>query len=189
MLEFRLEDHSYWLDGVRLPSVTQVLSEMGFYGDAAAYFTEYSRDRGTYVHKAIQLYEDGELDEESLDPVIRPYLKAWKQFKHDSGFIVSASEKAMASVTYQFAGTVDLLGTFEDTTCAIIDIKTGAVGPVVGLQLAAYEILEGTHGRKRFALQLKEDGKYKLHQFTNRQDRQIFLSALSVYQWKKANLK
>jgi len=179
--------HIYRIDGVAVPSVTQILAAEGFInGD---WFTEYARDRGSYVHQAIHLYEHDDLDEDGLDPVIRPYLDAWKAFRSDSGFVVSSSEKEMYSEQYRFAGTADIFGTFGDCSPSIIDFKTGAVAPWVGLQLAAYEILEGTRGRKRFALQLKDDGSYKLTEFKDRTDRGIFLAALSIHNWKRNNLK
>jgi len=179
--------HIYRIDGVVVPSVTQVLVAEGFID--ATWFTEYSRDKGINKHLTIHYYETDQLDEENLDPVLKNTLDAWKAFKLDTGFVVSASETPLYSAQYRFAGTPDILGTFRDTTPAIIDFKGQVVSPWVGLQLAAQEILEGTHGRKRFALQLMDTGKYKLHLFTDRQDRNIFMAALSIHHWKRNHVK
>jgi len=186
MLEFRLEDHSYWLDGVRLPSVTTILKAEGFID--AAFYDEYSRDRGSMVHLACHLDDMGDLDESSVDPVIKPYLKAYRSFKEQSGFIASISEEPMASATYRFAGTPDKIGSFKDITCAIIDLKTGSVAPWASLQLALYQVLVGSP-YKRYSLQLTKDGKYRLKEYKDRQDRAVALSAVACWWWKKINLR
>jgi hypothetical protein len=182
VLTFDEANHVYTLDGEAVPSVTQILKAEGFIDDS--FYDEYSRDRGTAVHKAIHLHNNDDLDEESLDPVIAPYLEAWKKFKRETGLVVSESEKAFASERYRFAGTIDVLGTFPDTTCIILDIKTGGPAPWHGLQLSAYDILQWAVGRKRYGVYLSGEGTYKLNQYKDRQDREIFLSALSCYHWK-----
>ena len=182
-LTFDEATHTYRLDGTVLPSVTTILKAEGFV-DTSRY-TEYGRDRGTKVHRAIHLYDDGELDEDSLDPALRPYLEGWIRFKQESGFEVIESEGRHASEAYQFAGTLDKLGTWKPNTPVIIDIKTGKVESWVGLQLAGYHILVDDKSHyKRFALHLREDGSYRLHEFKERSDRAVFLAALLTHQWK-----
>lgn len=186
MLNFNSDTHVYTLDGQVLPSVTTILKSEGFID--TTFYNEWARNKGSMVHLACHLDDTGELDESTVDPIITPYLEAYGSFKSDSGFVVSSSETPLASPVYRFAGTPDKMGSFKDVTCAILDIKTGTVEPWAAIQLAAYEILVGSP-YKRFALQLMDSGKYKLHPFTERSDRNIFLSALSIYQWKKNNLK
>ncbi|HNS91318.1 MAG TPA: hypothetical protein PKJ72_14870 [Deltaproteobacteria bacterium] len=188
MVEFCPESHTYTCGGERFPSVTQVLADLGFYGDAVKYFTEYKRDLGSFTHKAIELYLAGELDESTLDPAILPRLNAWRKFEAETGYVSSGCEIVMASESYRFAGTVDHRGTLNDRP-VIIDVKTGVLMPATGIQLGGYEILDGTPGLKRYGLQLKEDGTYSLKEYKDRTDRGVFLSALSVYQWKQNNLR
>jgi hypothetical protein len=176
--------HTYTLDGKRLPHVTGILASEGLID--CAWYTEYGRDRGRKVHNTIQFYDDGELDEDSLDPVLRLYLEAWKQFQADTGIVIQASEIKLASETYGFAGKLDKLAILKDTK-VIIDIKSGAVQPWTALQLALYQILLGDPTAIRCAVQLSDDGKYRLHRFTNRQDRQVALAVLTVHQWKIRN--
>jgi len=166
--------------------VTTVLAAERFID--ATWFTEYARERGTFVHLATHLDDTGELDESSVDATVEPYLVAYRRFKKESGFIPSGSEVRLYSPVHRFAGTLDKVGTFKDITCAIIDLETGAHQPTKAIQTAGYEILKGSP-YKRFALQLKNDGKYTLHAFTDRQDKQIFLAALACYQWQNNNLK
>ena len=173
--------HIYTVDGEQYPSVTQILLAEGFID--STWFTEWSRQRGKFAHLCTHLDDTGELDEDSVDPALAPYLEAYRRFKRESGFIVSGSEVQMVNTGYRFAGTLDKIGTFKDATCAIIDLETGSHQPAKAIQTAAYEILKGSP-YKRFALQLKDDGSYKLHQFIDRQDKQIFLSALAIYHYK-----
>lgn len=177
--------HTYTIDGVRFPSVTQVLADMGLID--STYFTEYSRERGTFLHRIIQWHLSGELDENTIDPAIRPYFDAWLKFESEADYVSDACEKAMASVPYRFAGTVDHVGHLNGHP-ALIDTKSGAPIPATALQLAGYEILIKIPGIKRFSLQLTNTGKYKLTEFKNRSDRGVFLSALSLYFWKRNNL-
>ena len=57
MVEFDHDTHTYTCGGERFPSVTQVLADLGFYGDAVKYFTDYKRDLGSFAHKAIRRVE------------------------------------------------------------------------------------------------------------------------------------
>lgn len=187
MLEFIPESHAYKLDGQYLPSVTTIIKDMGLYGDVTTYFTDYARERGSLVHRIIEWYLSGELDEDTIDPSLAPYFAAWKRFQYETGFVSTITEQPMASEIHRFAGTPDHIGKFNGSM-SVVDVKTGADNPATGLQLAAYEILSGWRLR-RYSLQLNDDGKYKLTEFKDRNDRSVFLSALACYQWKKNNLK
>lgn len=183
---FTESDHSYRVGGARYPSVTQVIADMGLYGNAADYFTEWSRERGSFVHRIIQWHLSGELDESTIDPVLAPYFDAWRRFEQEAGYVSDACEKVMASDFYKFAGTVDHIGHLNGYYC-IIDVKTGALSPATAIQMGGYEILMKSPGIRRFGLRLMDTGKYSLKEYKDRQDSKIFLAALSVYYWKQDN--
>jgi len=183
-LLFNPGKHEYRVNGVHFPSVTEILSEMGFID--RTWFTEDGRLRGKLTHQIIHWHLTGELDEETIDPVLRPYFDAWLQFEKDTGFAPEITEKPFANKTYHFAGTPDCIGCLNGHN-AILDVKTGAIQPWVSLQLAAYEILAKHPSLERFSLQLTREGKYKLTQHEDRSDRQVFLAALACYWWKKNN--
>lgn len=178
-LIFNAETHQYFLNGSPLPSVTQILSDLGFIDKN--FFTEYGRTRGKFVHLACELDDKGELDEESLSSPLLPYLKAWRSFKRDTGIKIESIEKEVASELYKFAGKLDRIGIMNGS-CCVLDIKSGSVSPWTALQLAAYEIAVNKR-LKRFAVQLTETGKYKLHTYSDPQDRQIFISAVACWNW------
>jgi hypothetical protein len=184
-ITFDAEKHEYRDCGVRLPSVTQVISAAGLYGNTS-FFTDYSRDRGSFVHQIIEWHLSKELDESTIDPVLMPYFEAWKRFERESSYVSDSCETRLASATYRFAGTIDHIGHLGGHFC-IIDVKTGALNPAGALQLAGYELLLKTRGARRFTLQLKDDGNYKLTEHKDRQDKDIFLAALACYYWKQNN--
>jgi len=184
MIQFDEAAHSYTVNGVRYSSVTEILAEMGLID--TTWFTEYGRDRGKLVHRIIQWHLAGELDEDSIDPALRPYFDAFLKFEADSKFVAEVVERPFASETYRFAGTPDLIGCLNGHN-AIIDIKTGAPQPWTALQLAGYEVLVKHPSMERFSLQLTDEGKYKLTHHKDRADRGVFLSALALHLWKRNN--
>ena len=191
---FRPETHEYFINGARVPSVTQVLPYK-FYGNES----ESKRLIGQYVHRMIELHDCNNLDEDTLHPVLRGYLKSYK-----------------------------LLTDFKEEN-VICDYKTGVRHPCVELQLAGYYILvtggvakdgkivPGTHGTYNElslfhpiylfagtidylhyetaekttqikAIYLKEDGSMpQIEDYTKDLGRstQIFLSFLTCYKWRK----
>jgi hypothetical protein len=180
---FNPENHQYSVSGEIWPSVTQVLSGMGFID--STWFTDASRERGTLVHRAIHWHLSGELDEESIDPALMGYFDAFKKFQADTDFEVWDVEKPLANETYRFCGTPDYTGRLKGVS-AVIDAKTGIISPAAPLQTAGYEVLIG-RSYKRFSLHLRPTGKYKLIEHKDRRDRGIFLSALACFWWKKNN--
>jgi len=185
MIEFNEELHEYRWDGKVVDSVTQILQAEGFVD--TTWYDDYSRTRGKYVHKACALWDRGKLDAgpEALDPVIIPYLAAWTAFLKDSKFKIIAIEEPLCGFT--FAGTPDRIG-FIGNEEVILDIKTGKPEAWTALQLAGYEVLRG-RSVKRMAVQLTVEGKYKTYFYNDRTDRQIFMAALAVHNWKKNHLR
>lgn len=183
MITFSPATHSYTIDGQPVPSVTQILADMGFID--TTWFTEYGRERGKLVHRIIHWHITGELDEATIDPELQGYLDAWGAFIADTGFVSTETEKPLGSVLHRFCGTPDHIGILNGREAAV-DAKTGVIAPWAGIQLAGYEILKGKP-LKRFALQLKENGKYSIKPFTDRQDRGMFLSALACWWWQHNN--
>lgn len=186
-LTFDAETHEYRMGGVKIPSVTQIIAGAGLYGNTD-YFTEYSRDRGSFVHQVIEWHLSKELDESTIDPVLTPYFEAWLRFEKESSYVSDSCETRIASPTYRYAGTIDHIGHLNGHFC-IIDVKSGAPTPATGIQLAGYENLLKVKGAKRFALHLKDDGNYKLIEYKDRNDRNVFLAALSLYYWKQNNVR
>lgn len=188
--------HQYKLDGVIIPSVTQVLKGAGIidFSMIPVARLEAACQFGIAAHRATALSDKGTLDEVALDDNLRPYLSGWRLFRQEYGFVPDIIEQPMYSRIYRVAGTPDRIGKWRiDDSIIIPDIKTGsALSPANALQLAAYEMivkenLTKKEKIKRLSVLLTPDGKYKIQEYKDKNDINVFLSALSVYNFKEKN--
>lgn len=184
-LTFDRPAHRYAIDGVYVPSVTQVLEaeRLLYFGGASNESMEYARSLGTAVHSATELDDAGDLDEDSLADVAVPYLSAWRRFRAETGFVPSAIEQRVFHAAYRYAGTLDRLGSLPRAGAVIVDIKTGQPQRATGYQLAAYAacLPIAEQRRKRFGVYLRPDGTYSLTEYKDRGDLSVFLAALTLY--------
>ena len=185
MLAFNEEDHTYWDGDTRYPSVTEILQEEGMID--TRWFDEWSRTRGTYVHKAVELYNNGELLEADLDEHLIPYLDAWRRFKENSDIVILNSEMVVHSEIFRYAGTLDIECTINGHK-AIIDLKSGIVAPATALQLAGYTMAyhANYYSVKRYGLSLK-DGKATIVPFENFSDFSMWQAIIDIYYYKLNN--
>lgn len=189
-LTFHSESHRYEINGVAVPSVTQILRLAGiiegYNGDSTASI------RGRMVHLACEYDDAGELDEASVSKDIVGYLIAWRRFRDATRFMPEAAEKQFYSPTYNFCGTIDRIGTASEQP-VLLDIKTGALRPFHAIQLAAYQLgfadATGTNIPTRWGVYLRSDGSFKVEEFRNPRDRQVFLAALTLTRWKEASCR
>lgn len=176
--------HVYRIDGVVVPSNTQILTEVGIVD--TQWYTEEGKIRGHNVHLACQMLDEDDLNFDALDSELLPYVKAYQKFKAESGFKPDLIEVPCFNHTFHYATTLDRTGTFPSGEYTLLELKSGAVEPWAALQLAGQnECLEKRISRH--VLQLKSDGTYRLTKFTDPNDRNVFLSAVSVVHWKRNN--
>jgi len=189
MLHFDSVAHRYTLDGVVLPSVTQVLEDVGIidYSGIPWDTRQMALTRGSNVHLATQLDDEGDLDE-STD--LMPYVRAWRAARAHLKFdYFDHIEHRMAHGQFLYAGTTD-----RELPGAIVDIKTNDAPWWVRIQLAAYQCLAEANGSppitRRIAVQLHADETFKIFEFGAREyrdDLQTFLAALRVRNEKEMN--
>jgi hypothetical protein len=189
-LNFDDVTHTYTLDGRKVPSVTQAMADVGII-DTEWYKPEHAL-RGKHVHEAAQYFDEDDLDPTSILPHIVPYLDAWIQFRKDTGFKPHLIEQRVWR-SCGYAGTLDRTGWLNDRYI-LLDLKSGGLPNWTGLQTSGYEHalverilakeIEAPIPQARFAVQVKKDGKYNLKEYTDWQDKDNFLAALRVYQWK-----
>lgn len=195
-LRFEPVPHRYWIepDGVEVPSVTTVLKEtrMIDYSMIPQDVLQAAAARGTAVHQALAYLDDGELDEDSLDPELTGYLIAYQRFSVEAGFTPTLVEHRVWNRQWMYAGTLDRTGTIG-AALVILDFKTGLVLPGHALQLAAYLMcLPEPRRFRRIALKLSGDGSYRVHEFPGkdlRRDFDLFLAALTCRRWQVAEGK
>lgn len=185
-LIFREEDHTYWLNGRQIPGVTRVLKPLIGYEGVQAWMLERKSAIGRAVHRATELWDADDLDEESLDPILRPYLDAYKRFFDHVKPKWNRTESKLYHARFGYAGTLDREGLISDVP-AVVDLKcTVDISPAVGAQTAAYaEALGDGLKRERFALQLRPDGTYRLEPMKDASDFQTFLACLSIHNFKE----
>lgn len=197
-LVFRESDHTYWMDGKQLPSVTGILKPlMGDLRFVKADVLEWKSALGTAVHRAIELHLCNDLEYSSLDPDVAVYFDQFLRFEKDVNFKAWDTEMRV-SHRLGYAGTLDCVGEFNGLI-GLIDWKcTSVISPVVALQTAAYALAhdaqhghEITVGGNRYALRLAPD-KYRLHKYPPhefKRDVQTFMGLLNLHQWCEQNNK
>lgn len=187
-ITFDAATHSYWLDGHRLPSVTQILAPLNNFAGIPPEVLAAKAELGTAVHVATELDDANDLIEESVHDRVRPYLEAWRAFKRDSGAQVLASEQQVYHPLHRYCGTLDRV-LLIDGAKHLADIKTSAALPAsVGPQTAAYQLaLEDASVIRRSAIQLRDDGTYRVHSLNDPNDKAVFLACLSIHRFKEKN--
>lgn len=186
-LTFDEAAHEYRFKGVVVPSVTQILQQVTDFSGINPDVLERKRHLGVAVHLACELDDTDDLDETALAHEISPYLTAWRRFRSENWGEIEMLEQRVFHPMHRYAGTLDRVMTIQGERC-VVDIKTSAqLSPAVGLQLAAYDMALGNDKLKRFAVQLKPDGMYRLQQYKDPKDYQVFTALLTIQNWRNQN--
>jgi len=179
-IKFDAETHTYTVGDRVVPSVTQILQEVGIID--TRWYTDEARIRGTYVHEAIHLHHNGGLNYDSLDAVIKPYFDAYLKFLKITKFEYIDGEEIVYHEARNYIGTYDLHGRYNNLN-TLLDIKTGTSAPKwAGLQTAAYADCLGMPMRK--VLLLKVNG-WSVISYKDYRDYTVFQSAAAVVNWKR----
>lgn len=203
MILFDEKDHVYTVDGVKTPSVTDILAPLHrSYGKINQSVLEYAARRGSAVHEALEEYDLG-LDFEAT-PEIIPYMQAYFDWESIYKPRWTGIEQIVFCEEGWFVGTLDRVGYLNDGKLAIVDIKTSQptreAYASVCLQTTAYAMAHasqngfmadakgyGIEDYNRYGLFLLKDGKYRLldckeWEGTNHVDAAMaFGSLLSIY--------
>lgn len=180
-------EHVYRLDGQVIPGNTSILRDAGIID--TTWYTEESRNRGTYVHQAAHFYDEDDLDMASVKPDYLSFIEGWIRFRKETGFIPWKCELPVFH-SCGFATTLDRIGSLNGRA-VLLEIKTGHSPAWVGLQtggqmLAARERFKmgelelQSFPTARFSVQLSADGKYKLIPCENTLDEGRFLTLFSA---------
>lgn len=181
-------EHRYWWDGRELVSNTTALKLAGYIDDRN--YTEFARQRGTFVHQTVEFFDRGELDDDTLHPTLRPYLDGYCKFLREAGISGwTHIEQQLGDPSRGVAGTLDRLGDF-----GLVDIKSGDKEPWHAVQIAGYALLAEANGLiasarrvKRFGLYLHADGTYALQPYADKADFDNFAAAVTVAHWRLAH--
>jgi hypothetical protein len=164
--------------GVAKPSVTWILAKSGlcdfsFVDDEVR---ERAMARGRSVHWMTRLEDEEALDYRKVPGRLRPYRKAYNNWKRSSWFVPEIIEQPFISPR-GYAGTPDRIGSFPPTDMfprgsrAVLDLKTGAVYEWTRYQIALYAVGVTKHiwqakMLRRIALALRADGTHQVKEFS-----------------------
>jgi hypothetical protein len=177
MLTFDQTKHEYKIDGVRVPSVTQVIWDLLPGYEAGDWYLE----RGTAVHACAALIAAGLAAGQDFDhdPTISGQVAACHRFFAEVKPAVIEIEDQVVSEPYKFAGTLDLLAML-DGKFVVIDWKAH-VDERCGWQLAAYAMCLPVKIATGYGVQLNEDGTYKMTPFKLASYAREFLAMRAVF--------
>lgn len=191
-LHFDEARHLYFLKGRAVLNVTGILSACGItdFSSVNKDILDRACKFGRAVHKATELWDRKDLNLETLDAPLVPYLDAWKSFVEEEVSEFLFIEKAVYSLRNSFAGTVDRFFIDKKGRLTLCDIKTsaGMASAAVSLQTAGYEIAfeEMQLGKiaRRVGVLLTKEGTFIPEEFTDKTDRDYFLACLRVAAFK-----
>ena len=193
-------------DGTIVPSCTQILEAIwpGTYEGIRQETLIRKSSLGTAVDLAchqLDTPEQGTLDWNTLHPEAMGYVLAYEKFKREQKFVVAGSKiQGIATVRgMKYGYEIDKRG-FMGRFATILDLKCAAQEqPLWCLQLAGYELVESPsqalrdagcddphrmmNGWWRCALILRPDGTYKVYQYRDPRDKDMFLCALACVWW------
>lgn len=199
-------EHRYWLGPRELPTVTQVLSDVGMLPeyDSPWFADGFYATRGTMVHKACALDLHGRLDDESLDDHVRPYVERFRRLIATIGPVEPLFiEQPLAHPVWNYAGTPDSAWRMPNGRIWIVDLKSGTYEPGHSTQLAGgyWPLLHAAAEEGAVPLTTADVSTAKLFVIPLVGDipkpidvdragqPELFRAALAVHNWRRANMK
>lgn len=145
---FEKEDHRYFLDGKRLPSVTEIISSdkevATDYSSIPEEILKRAAEIGRGVHSVVEKWIDTDSIPTHPDRSVEAYLVGFRKWARLGAFRPCFSEMKLYHPELWYAGTIDAGGIVKNKG-AILEVKTtnNLNMPQVELQTAAYEMLIG----------------------------------------------
>ena len=188
--EFIPEGHIYKVKGQRWVSVTQCLPDI-YYSDNIE-----AKLRGQYGHEMCRLYLLNDLNEDTLDDILKPYLEALKLFlSHSKGMgIVGVIDFKLGAKTHlielQIPAYIELVNNGHDREgnklASGMHLEKPLFHPVYQYAGTPDIVLGDIPAREVHALYLQANGKYKLVSIPNvRRNLEHFLCKLDSFKWDK----
>lgn len=142
MVPFRFDPvaHAYTIEGVRVPSITQLLKRAGLVDDT--WYTDDARDRGTRVHDLTAAYDLGGLALEDVvgfeehAAYLQHYVEFVKMVRPEWGYV----EVPFVHEAHRFGGRPDRVGRVF-AMASVVEIKSGAPEKAHAVQTALQAIL------------------------------------------------
>jgi hypothetical protein len=185
-IEINKEKHIYTVDGVVVPSVSDILD---VYFPASNFYTEEGREDGHYRHEwyseLSQGFETVNQPYVKIEPAINGFKKFMAEVKPEYVF----GEKPFFHPTLKYCGTPDVVFKIN-TRLAVVDYKPKAKNKRTRLQTALYYPMLRANGvmvQDRYELRCY-DGIYRLDKHDDLQDMrraEIMVAAFHASQFYK----
>ena len=183
-LTFDEKPHAYFWNGKKVPNITSLILDVGL--TDMTFVPTNALARGSDVHFATLLYDEHDLDMDTVTDEIRPYLNAYISAMDRLEWTPVIREVRWYSEKWGYAGTVDGIYLTKDVNHLLCEIKStdGPEQDSWKIQTAAQEELWKPHfpNVERYTLQLKSDGSFRLHgPYTDPMDLVAFQAALIIH--------
>lgn len=185
MVEYNDAIHEYTLEGIHLPSVSELLKPIL---SDFEYDPKYA-EKGQAVHTLTELWDTGLYLPELADDELMPYMMAYEDFHDQHEVEVQEIEMMVFNPTLMYAGRLDRLWMIDGKK-HLTDIKTGGKYKQHLFQLYAYH-LASDGGFTNDSLELSNlylnPFNFKLHTWTTSDLNYAhnMVEALSLIYWDK----
>lgn len=179
MVEYNDSIHEYTLQGIHIPSVTELLKPVtGEFKFAPMY-----AERGTAIHTLTELWDTGLYLPELADEELTTYMMAYEDFHDQHDVEVVEMEQIVFNQNLLYAGRLDRLWKI-DGKLHLTDIKTGNKYKQHIFQLCAYQMASEALQTHLSNLYLNPFN-FRLHEW--KQEEQVYgykmVEALSMIYW------
>ena len=186
---FDPETHTYGLGEQPLGGFSEVFKSLGLAGNNR-FYTEEGRDRGQAVHLLCQAHDEGrEIDISKIeDAKTLGRFQAYKRFREETGFLPDQIEIPVFNAPLLIACTPDRTGRLNDVL-VIVDLKGGAKAAWHSWQTSWQGLClfpDNAFNVPRYALYLKDSGRYKLEPHEDQHDFEVARSVAIVYNAKRS---
>ena len=203
VLTFEPEGHIYRVDGIRKPSVTELLEAAGVspdYRKVHPAVLQHARTRGIHVDACCDLDDADDLDWSSVHPEAVGYVQAWQCFKADYGYEPVLAQPLLYHPTFDYAGTPDSVGMLEEYVAVVERKATARMASSYALQTAGYSVdgmqiaprggglLEPVPWGgpvMRVGVHLLPGGRYELVPYDDPSDEAAWLGVVALAKWRK----
>jgi len=184
--------HVYRVGGREVPSVTTILKPIqADMSTIPPKVLENARRRGVAVDKAIELLENGCLDQASVTEEVAGYLEGWEKFKAAYGWMTFAGQRVILGPSAEYAGMLDLVGESTLRGRMILDVKCTYVTPkTVHAQISGYRlgikndpVLAEWNQCNGACVRLKKDGTYEVTEIDFTAGERMFYSCLNIWRF------
>jgi len=176
---FTEEGHEYTLEGIHVPSVSELMSPILSDFEIDPKYAE----RGTAVHNLTELWDNGLYFPELADDELAPYMLAYEDFHDTYDVEVIEMEEIVFNPRLMYAGRLDRLWMIDGAE-HLTDIKTGGKYKQHLFQNCAYQMALPVRTRILSNLYLNPFN-FRLHEW--KQEEQVYgykmVEALSMVYW------